>query len=272
MTTRTAPLLFTALLVAACSGDRPGTLLDGGASLDSGPADASLWMDAGQSDASAADAQAPDAAPPDMGFVDAGAQDAASMDAMSVDGGGGGTDAMTSMDGGGPDAMTTVDGGSADAMTTVDGGGADAMPVDGGSTDAMTTVDGGSTDAMTTVDGGSMMDGGTMPDGGMACTVSGDYRFSLMGMQIFFRFDAMGRWFAAQSAAELTTNPIFGGNYTYMNGIFTINDSGSTGCTPNQTGVYTVAFSPTCDAFTLTQNTDACAGRGMTLNGGTFMR
>lgn len=240
-------LLFS--LLAACSSE--DTTLDLGAPNDSG-------------------------SPTDSGVPDLGAVDAGDL-GLAVDGGGG-SDAAPDVglgdaetDGGESNDATLSDATPSDA-TEVDGavpsdagpdGGLDAGP-DGGPNDA--GLDGGPNDAGP--------DGGPSDGGPGVCAVEGIYSVNIQGMTVYFSFDpATGAWVGAVSVAELTTNPLAGGTYSYANGQFTIEDApNGAGCSPGQIGVYSVSFTPTCDAFTLTLISEGCQERGDSLNGATFSR
>ncbi|MBK6687605.1 MAG: hypothetical protein IPG45_24240 [Deltaproteobacteria bacterium] len=204
-------------------------------------------------------------APSDSGSLsDAGVSDLGPVDAadsgLAVDGGGG--------------SDATPDGGLADAE--LDGGASidatlsDATPSDATELDAASPGDAGADGGLN--DAGA--DGGPNDAGPGVCNVEGIYSVNIQGMGVYFSFDpTTGAWVGALTLAELTTNPVGGGTYSYTNGQFTIEDApNGAGCSPGQIGVYAVNFTPTCDAFTLTLISEGCQERGDSLDGATFNR
>lgn len=201
--------------------------------------------------------------PPDSGLAgDSGLRDLGFPDLGFPDSGVG-VDANLTGDQGVNEDATPTDASPEDGAVSEDAAPMDAAPMDVGPTDTGTT----------TFDGGTASDGGSN-DGGTTCTVDGVYTVNIVAFMAWFGFDlTAGTWAVAQSLADLTTNPLGGGTYSYANGQLTIEDApGKSGCQPGEVGVYSVAFSPNCDSFTLTMISDACMGRGESLDGATFNR
>jgi len=155
-------------------------------------------------------------------------------------------------------------GAAADAAMTGDAAmGGDAAVVDAGARDAA------GADAGRPGDGGAR-DAGVPGDGG-PCTIVGDFSLTFMGTTVYFRFAADGTWRGSPTLAGLATSPD-GGTYTVSGATFTIRDTSAGGCAPSDEGVYTLSFDAGCGGVTLTQVSEACAERGMTLAGAHFTR
>lgn len=171
--------------------------------------------------------------------------------------------------------VAVSDANGADGNIISDDGGVDSSATDvpiamdtTPTTDVVPTTDVQTVDDVMASDGSPVTDASDAGDGGV-CTFGGIYQTMFAGMTAYFRFSADGLWSGATTPTGFDAPGAPGGTWSVSGTRFTIHDTGTTGCTSDQEGLYDITFGANC-AATLTLVSDACDGRGMALGGITF--
>ncbi|NOY93700.1 MAG: hypothetical protein GXP55_21150 [Deltaproteobacteria bacterium] len=124
----------------------------------------------------------------------------------------------------------------------------------------------GGVDASETGDGAVIVDA-SRPDAARACSLVGDFRATIDGTVVIFRFRADGTWTAAPEGTDF---PPFAARYSTTGNRFRIYnppEGGSPGCGPDAAGVYTMAFRAGCRSVRFSLVRDTCAERAASLDG-----
>ncbi len=124
----------------------------------------------------------------------------------------------------------------------------------------------GGVDASETDDGAVIVDA-SRPDAATGCSLVGDFRATIDGTVVIFRFRADGTWTPAPEGMDF---PPFVARYSTTGDRFRIYnppEAASPGCGPDAAGVYTMAFGAGCRSVRFTLVRDTCAERAASLDG-----